>query len=89
MRNRLTKLLAGVAAVASLAIGGSAIASAGSTPQPASPPAVQQTVDPSTPSDNDNGSATESSSETVDASDGPSGHADAPGSVDHQAEGSE
>ena len=39
MRARITKLFAGLAAVAALAVGGSALASAGTTPTPAPAPA--------------------------------------------------
>jgi len=42
MRARLTKVGAAVAALAALAVGGSALASAGSNPKPAAPPAAEQ-----------------------------------------------
>ena len=43
MRNRITKVFAGLAALAALALGGAALATAGSGSQPATPaPALQQ-----------------------------------------------
>jgi len=52
MRARLTKLGAALTAVAALAVGGSALASAAQKSAPPSPPAAQsQTADPATSSD--------------------------------------
>jgi cytoskeletal protein RodZ len=44
MRARLTKLLAGLTAVAALAFGGAALAGAASTPSPPAPPAASAPV---------------------------------------------
>ena len=94
MRARLTKLVAGVSAVAAFAVGGAALAGAASTPTPApAPPAVQvqsdvQQGDQTAP---DLGPSSESSSESESAAanDGPGGHADEPGNpnADNQFQG--
>jgi len=55
MRNRLTKIAAGLAALAALALGGSAIAGAGGKDNtPPAPPATSQTQEPSSAVDGDN-----------------------------------
>jgi len=79
MRSRLTKLGAALAALAALAVGGSALASAsggGSSPATA-PPFADSTAEPA-----------ESGSEAL-GDDGPGGYADEPGNpnADTQQEG--
>jgi len=93
MSNRLTKIGAALAAVAALAVGGSAIAGAAQKSAPPKP-AVSQSQEPLAPdTDNvqqgdqtapDQASASEQASESAgesasesDASDGPGGYADA------------
>jgi hypothetical protein len=94
MRTPLTKLLAGLTAVAALAFGGSALAGAASKSSPPAPPAVtapadttqqgdQTAPDVAGASESASESATESSSEaasseSASANDGPGGHADDP-----------
>jgi hypothetical protein len=65
MRARLTKLFAGLTAVAALAIGGSALAGAAGNPTPASPPVFAGSADTPEPGDkaDTGGAASESSSE--------------------------
>ena len=97
MRARITKLLAGLAAVAALAIGGTALAGAASTPASTTPPALSSPADTTQQGDQaapDTGAAasessSESASEPVTANDGPGGHADEPStsSVDNQFQG--
>jgi hypothetical protein len=68
MRARLTKLFAGLAAVAALAVGGSALAGAAGNPPPASPPAVAGSADTTQQGDQtapDTGAASESSTESA------------------------
>ena len=89
MRARLTKLLAGLTAVAALAFGGAALAGAASNPStPALPPASApaDTTEQGDQTAPDTGSASE-----VPGNDGPGGHADEPGNAnaDHQFQGEE
>ncbi len=102
MRARLTKFGAAVAALVALALGGSALASAGSG-TPTVPAAQTQTAADSGPnvqqgdqSAPDTGSASEqasseasseSSSESSAASDGPGGYADTAANADTQQTG--
>ncbi len=103
MSNRLTKIGAALAAVAALAVGGSAIAGAAQKSAPPKP-AVSQIQEPLAPdTDNvqqgdqtapDNTSASEQASESAgesasesDASDGPGGYADANANADTQQQG--
>ena len=76
MRSRLTKLGAALAALAALAVGGSALASAsGGGSSPAKAPAfADSTAEPA-----------ESGSETP-GNDGPGGHADEPGNPNADTE---
>jgi hypothetical protein len=104
MPARLTKLFAGLAAVAALAVGGSALAGAANSPTPASPPAVSAPADTTKQGDqtapdtdgaasepSSESASSESSTEAADPSDGPGGHADEPGNAnaDHQFQGEE
>ncbi len=101
MRSRMTKLIAGIAAVSALAFGGATLASAGTKAPAVNPPVAAvdgdslQQGDQTSP---DTGSASELSSESASSelsgessssSDGPGGHADEPGnaSADYQFEG--
>jgi hypothetical protein len=102
MRSHITKLVAGLAAVAALAVGGSSLASAASKASPA--PAVTTTTadigsvqqgnqnapDLAAGSESSTESTTDSASEVA-GNDGPGGHADEPGNanVDHQFDGQE
>jgi cytoskeletal protein RodZ len=102
MRARLMKFGAGVAALAAFALGGSALASAGSGPQTV-PPAQAQSATDSGPnvqqgdqSAPDTGSAaeeasseapSESSSESAAVNDGPGGYADTVANADTQQTG--
>ena len=103
MSNRLTKIGAALAAVAALAVGGSAIAGAAQKSAPPKP-AVSQSQEPLAPdTDNvqqgdqtapDQASASEQASESAgesasesDASDGPGGYADANANADTQQQG--
>ncbi len=103
MSNRLTKIGASLAAVAALAVGGSAIAGAAQKSAPPKP-AVSQSQEPLAPdTDNvqqgdqtapDQASASEQASESAgesasesDASDGPGGYADANANADTQQQG--
>ena len=103
MSNRLPKIGASLAAVAGLAVGGSAIAGAAQKSAPPKP-AVSQSQEPSAPdTDNvqqgnqmapDNASASERASESAgesasesDPSDGRGGYADANANADTQQEG--
>jgi hypothetical protein len=96
MRSRLTKLGAALAALATLAVGGSALASAsggGSSPAKA-PAAVKQQAPPSVDAES-NDSAAESTAESAESAsespgdDGPGGYADEPGNpnADTQQQG--
>lgn len=83
-----------VGALAALALGGSALAQAGSNPaKHVSQPAVERVAATDTKSEapgteKADSALSESSSENI--NDGPGGHADAPGaSVDHQFDGQE
>ena len=102
MRARLTKLTAALAALTALAVGGSAIASAGSKANPPAPPALTQTqqdVTSSVDGDNvqqgdqsapDTGQAPEASTEQASESgrsDGPGGYADSNANADTQQQG--
>jgi len=103
MSDRLTKIGASLAAVAALAVGGSAIAGAAQKSAPPKP-AVSQSQEPLTPdTDNvqqgdqtapDNASASEQASESAgesasesNASDGPGGYADSNANADTQQQG--
>jgi hypothetical protein len=68
MRTRLTKLAATVAAMAALAVGGSAIASAAQHGSAPTPPVASQTQDQSEPADGSQ--AAESQESTAPESDG-------------------
>lgn len=96
MRSRLTKLGAALVALAALAVGGSALASAsGSGNSPAkAPAAVKQQAPPAVDVEsNDSAADTEGGAEDsgseVAADDGPGGHADEPGNqnADTQQQG--
>ena len=105
MRARIMTAVAPVAAIAALAVGGVAYASSGGSaaqhakakttataePVQSGPDADNiQSGDQTTP---DAGSSaeqgSETSGETGSVNDGPGGHADAPGNVDHQFQGQE
>ena len=103
MSNRLTKIGTSLAAVAALAVGGSAIAGAAQKSAPPKP-AVSQSQEPLAPdTDNvqqgdqtapDNASASEQASESAgesppesNASDGPGGYADSNANADTQQQG--
>jgi hypothetical protein len=103
MSNRLTKIGTSLAAVAALAVGGSAIAGAAQKSAPPKP-AVSQSQEPLAPdTDNvqqgdqtapDNASASEQASESAgespsesSASDGPGGYADSNANADTQQQG--
>ena len=67
MRRRLTKLLAGLTAVAALAFGGSALAGAASNPSPPAPPPASAPADTAQQGDQtapDKAGATENAAET-------------------------
>lgn len=84
MSKRIQRLVAAVAALSALALGGAVLAQAQPTPAPA--------PEPVSTSDGDNiQSGDQTTAETVTGSDGPGGHADEPGNAnaDHQFQGTE
>jgi hypothetical protein len=96
MRSRLTKLGAAVVALAALAVGGSAFASAnGGGNSPAKAPAVLEQQAPPVADVESNDSAVESAAESAESGseapgdDGPGGYADEPGNpnADTQQQG--
>ena len=98
--NRLTRFAASIAALAALAVGGSAFAAASQTNRPSSPPptTTTQSVEgqPSADGDNvqqgdqsgsDNAGQAESATSETAASDGPGGYADTNPNADTQQTG--
>ena len=105
MRTRITTAVAPIAAIAALAVGGVAYASSGGAAAyhaKAQTTATMEQTQSGPDTDNvqsgnqtgpDTGSSaeqgSEASGETGSSNDGPGGHADAPGNVDHQFQGQE
>jgi hypothetical protein len=96
MRARMTKLVAGLAAVAALAVGGATLASAAAKAPSANPPVAAVDSDtlqegdqsaPETATSEKQSSESAASEESVESSsevaadDGPGGHADEPGNA--------
>src|SRR5438132_934859 len=96
MRTRITKLMAGLAAVSALAFGAGTLASAAGKSQPVNPPVVAvdgDTLQQGDQTSPDTGSVSEQDSESasselaselsseVAANDGPGGHVDEPGNA--------
>jgi len=80
MSNRLTKIGAALAAVAALAVGGSAIAGAAQKSAPPKP-AVSQSQEPLAPDTDNVQQGDQTAPDPAGPSDGPGGHADEPGNA--------